>query len=520
MTERDPSTLSWDEAWPEPCAESALLAASGRDDAADDGHPRLVWHEAAPGGDLAQLVASFEREGISELSDYDLVELAAAAGRLASWAHHVAASAAGELARRPVMDTATPSEFSASLTPARLAGEELAMRLGVSSRAGERLVREGTSFAAHLHATGQALRTGRIDATKARAIVDGLDGVPVELALGVQDMVLPRAPQRTPRQLAADVRAALVELDPPEAVARREAAQSRRHVTKPVPLGDGMAGLWLRTGAVEATALYASIDEAARRARARGDSRTLDQLRADLLVERGLYPVRCGAQQTDGTGPEGAQVELPRTPGGSLCPTTTRIDVRVLVPLSTLLGTRDEAALLEGYGPIDPELARCLARAGTWRRLVTDPASGAVLDVGRTRYAPPAEIAEHVRSRDLECVRPTCETSAWRSELDHVVPFADGGPTAVSNLAPLSKGCHQLKTHGGFSLAREGDGALRWSTPTGHSFVHRPPPALRALDAENPVHRAREDLEHLARAPARPVARSHAEPEGDEPPPF
>src|SRR5690606_29165016 len=71
MTERDPSTLSWDEAWPEPCAESALLAASGRDDAADDGHPRLVWHEAAPGGDLAQLVASFEREGISELSDYD-----------------------------------------------------------------------------------------------------------------------------------------------------------------------------------------------------------------------------------------------------------------------------------------------------------------------------------------------------------------------------------------------------------------------------------------------------------------
>ena len=35
-----------------------------------------------------------------------------------------------------------------------------------------------------------------------------------------------------------------------------------------------------------------------------------------------------------------------------------------------------------------------LAAGGTWRRLVTDPASGTVVDVGRARYRPPAGLAD------------------------------------------------------------------------------------------------------------------------------
>src|SRR5690606_22211805 len=219
-------------------------------------------------------------------------------------------------------------------------------------------------------------------------------------------------------------------------------------------------------GAIEATALYESIDRAARHARIRGDGRSLDQLRADLLVERGLHGGTCTTPTTPGYAPGSSlgldtgavtptSVGTPRrtasgttrasagasaeaAPRGSRCPDAVRVDIRVLVPLSTLLGTRDEAALLVGHGPIDPELARSLARGGTWRRLVTDPQSGTVLDVGRTRYAPPADLAELVRFRDLECVRPGCSTSAWHSELDHVKPFdqeparrgpARGGPS-------------------------------------------------------------------------------------------
>lgn len=519
---------SWDplsEGWREPSPESTLLSASG-EPASAGGHVPLVWHGAAPGGDLAQLVESFQSLGLDEFEDFELVELAAAASRLASWAHHMAASAASELASRPSMEVSSPAEFSASLTPPRLAGEELAMRLGTSPRAGARLVREGILFSAHLSATGDALRTGLIDPLKARAIVDGLERVPLELALAVQEAVLPRAPQRTARQLAADVRATIVELDPVEAVARREAAMLGRHVSRPVPLADGMAGLWLRTGAVEASALYEAVDRAARKARFAGDGRTLDQLRADLLVERALHRgMLAGAGASNGE-PIGSGLAPHCAPGHE----AVRVDVRVLVPLSTLLGTREEAGLLVGHGPIDPELARSLARGGTWRRLVTDPLSGSVLDVGRTRYSPPAELAEHVRFRDLECVRPGCETSAWKAELDHVVPFdhrgGRGGPSAAANLAPLSKGCHQIKTHGGFHLERSSPSSYRWRTPTGHVYDVPVRPSLRALSRQDPIHRAREELEALAgprtgRARAQGASRSPSSARGSTgPPPF
>ena len=42
--------------------------------------------------------------------------------------------------------------------------------------------------------------------------------------------------------------------------------------------------------------------------------------------------------------------------------------------------------------------AWALAAGGTWRRLITDPVSGTVMNVGRTRYRPPAGLADLVRA--------------------------------------------------------------------------------------------------------------------------
>src|SRR5699024_10638850 len=91
-----------------------------------------------------------------------------------------------------------------------------------------------------------------------------------------------------------------------------------------------------------------------------------------------------------------------------------------------------EVAELDGYGPITPDVARALAHAGrTWQRLVTDPLCGALLDVGRTRSRPPAAIADFVRLRDGTCVRPGCSAPARTCQLDHTVPWHQGGITAV-----------------------------------------------------------------------------------------
>ena len=478
----------------------------------EPGTPAAAWHTALPGPELTAHLAAMmgAEEGLTRISDFDLVELVAAAQRIGSWAHYVAAAAAGELAEREAMTPVTREDFSGTLSSERITGEELAMRLGCSARSAQRLAHEGRDYTTHLYPTGEALREGRIDAAKARAIGTGLEDVMWQRALAVQEAVLPSAPSRTPRQLAADVRRALVELDPAEAVALRERAESTRYLSRPKPLPDGMVGLWLRTTALDAHALYESIDASARRARRAGDQRTLDQLRADLLVEHSLHSPECTGGDT------GASSRTKRLAAPGSCSTAIRVDLRVLVPLSTLIGTDDAPAELEGYGLIDPEVARAWARGGTWRRLVTDPYSGTVLDVGRTRYTPPADLAEHVRFRDLECARPGCATSAWHSELDHLRAFGtnasvDGGPTAAHNLAPLSKGCHQIKTHAGFQVLRVRNGAYRWTTPTGHTYEHTTPAPARGPVRGGPGFRLKHELEENSPprpAPTRPPSAS------------
>ncbi|MDQ2882815.1 MAG: 13E12 repeat family protein [Actinomycetota bacterium] len=80
----------------------------------------------------------------------------------------------------------------------------------------------------------------------------------------------------------------------------------------------------------------------------------------------------------------------------------------VIVPITMLLGLDDQPGELVGYGPIPAELARQIAADDTWRRLLCDPVSGALLDHGRATYTPPAGLAEFVRARDVYCRNPIC----------------------------------------------------------------------------------------------------------------
>ena len=133
---------------------------------------------------------------------------------------------------------------------------------------------------------------------------------------------------------------------------------------------------------------------------------------------------------------------------------------------------RCEAVLTMGgrSAPIPGVAARALAVGGTWRRLVTDPLSGAVLDIGRRRYRPPAALADLVRARDRACTHPGCEVSARRCDLDHIRPWAAGGTTSLTNLTSLCQAHHRLKHTPGWSLSRADDGSLVWRTPSGARY--------------------------------------------------
>jgi hypothetical protein len=158
-------------------------------------------------------------------------------------------------------------------------------------------------------------------------------------------------------------------------------------------------------------------------------------------------------------------------------------EVRITVRASTLLGLDDQPADLEGHGPIDAVRARALAAGGVWRRVVTDPMTDRVLDVGRERYRPPAALDELVRTRDGTCVFPGCTVPACGCELDHTVayrprPGADPdepvGRTDADNLGPVCHRHHRLKTDGGFRLRQVAPGLFEWITPAGHRYLTSP----------------------------------------------
>ena len=108
--------------------------------------------------------------------------------------------------------------------------------------------------------------------------------------------------------------------------------------------------------------------------------------------------------------------------------------MQIVVGLDTLTGAGDLPAELVGYGPIPSDLAREAAADAVWKRLVTDPISGALLDHGRRVYRPPAALDDFVKARDLTCRFPTCNRRAIDSDLDHLQPWADGGTTDPANL--------------------------------------------------------------------------------------
>ena len=126
--------------------------------------------------------------------------------------------------------------------------------------------------------------------------------------------------------------------------------------------------------------------------------------------------------------------------------------------------------------------AWALAAGGTWRRLVTDPASGTVVDVGRARYRPPAGLADLVRARDRACVFPTCQTPAERCDIDHLTAWSQGGTTSLDNLVVLCEAHHRLKHTPGWALTRDqASGTLSWHTPDKTVYQRHPDGTITRL---------------------------------------
>ena len=180
------------------------------------------------------------------------------------------------------------------------------------------------------------------------------------------------------------------------------------------------------------------------------DGRSMDMRRADALAAIAAMALAV----------ESSEVTPHRRP----------ISINVTVDLPTLLGLAENPGELAGYGAIPASLARELAADGKWRRFITDPYSGALLDYGRESYQPPQELVDFLIARDRTCRFPGCRRAAWASDLDHAESWDEGGATSAENLGALCRRHHRMKTHGGWKLESFSDGSCEWTSPVGKKY--------------------------------------------------
>ncbi len=425
------------------------------------------------------VLAALAELDVRQLDPAARVDLLVALERQAAWlaaltqpvmaaiGHHAESVAARERA---------PGESADVGLRAAHAEIEAALRLS-ESIAGMRLV-TARALCGPLGAVLEALSAGTISIWHANAIVDSTVQLSDEKAAAVADKVLPKAGGQTVAQLRRCLRKAVIAADPQAAADRAEKAKADRCLDW-WATSDGMATLRLNAPVTDVMAVYAAADELARRlakghpvgspgwqpiAARRADA--LVVLAAGVLAAGDLRPGRSGADLPANMAELVEQVR-----------SRLRVDVQVTMDLPTALGLADNPAELAGYGPLPAPLARALAVDGKWRRLSYEPQSGALLDLGRSRYTPSAELARLIRARDMTCNWPGCNRPAHRCEIDHGQPFRphedDGGRTDRVNLGPFCGYHHDVKHRAGWLLRRDPQtGQATWISPTGHRYAN------------------------------------------------
>jgi hypothetical protein len=315
-----------------------------------------------------------------------------------------------------------------------------------------------------------AMRTGLLTMEQSRIVVDVLGGVDDEIALSVWLRLHHRLEQDArigavlpPARTAELLRRWLLELDQAGAIDRRKQAEDAGADVDLWKRDDGLVDIAIRavTGP-NAQAVGQRIREHAEPIGS-GDNRPVGMRYRDAAID--LLLGRTTLPFTPDAAAAAAELGIDLSPcgrtgcgcgQGSSVP--CGVEVHVLVPISSALGTSDAPAELVGHGPIDADLLeQLLFSAPILTRVWVDPDSGVPVAVDDRTWTPPRHDPEALRAvlldiasgdppRDLVPIHPDDHPP------DHGDPPIDGGragpaPADGLVLAAAALGRSELVTH-------------------------------------------------------------------------
>ncbi|HWC23237.1 MAG TPA: DUF222 domain-containing protein [Flexivirga sp.] len=347
-------------------------------------------------------------------------------------------------------------------TTARKVGSDVALARRSSPHLGSRLLGLAHAVVEEMPCTFRALTAGVITERDATDLVAATAYLSRDDRARVDAAIADDLGTVSHRRLVAAAQAAAYQADPEAATARRAKAESERRVSlRPAP--DCMAYLTALLPVKDGVACYAALNAAAK---AHGDQ-PRGQVMADTLVERV-------------TG---------RTPA-----TGADVQVNLLMPIDSLTG--DAPAHVPDYGPIPGDLAREWVRSDgahdnanddapddataestgnahvQVRRVFTYPGTGDIVGMDSRARTYPGLLAHLIKLRDQTCRTPFCDAPI--AHIDHIRPYAEGGPTSERNGEGFCARCNYVKEHPDVSVS--GD-ATETRTATGGFVATSRPPA-------------------------------------------
>jgi hypothetical protein len=268
-----------------------------------------------------------------------------------------------------------------------------------------------------------------------------------------------RWPSMTQRRLAGQIDKIVAKVDA-DAVRRRKERRTEREIWF-ADLDGGLSEIHGSLLSPDAHALEKRLNALSTTV-CEHDPRNREQRRADALgtLAAGADRLGCRCGRSDCTAGKQAAA--------------TAVVIHVIADQATIEGRGlTPASEMGANGLIGPELVAELAASA---RLV--PLVHPIDAAPEPGYAPSKALADFVRCRDMTCRWPGCDRPASDCDLDHTIPYAQGGPTHASNLKCYCRTHHLVKTFWGWRDQQLPDGTLILTSPSGHTSVTTPGSAL------------------------------------------
>jgi Domain of unknown function (DUF222) len=474
---------------------------------------------------LAELTGQALEAGVDRLTDDELVGVMRAARRLASWQSRVELAAAEELAARRQAE-----KRDAGPDPAERTSAELAAAMTLTSRSADRLL-DLANGVARLEDVAMALERGEIDLAKAAVFVDELSVLPWLSASVIAGRNLLAAPGLTTGQLRSILRRAVLAADPDGGRRRQREARKDTRVEAWAELSGNSALTGRELPAARTLLADRHISALAKALQAAGVAGTLDEVRAEvflaLLTGQSPESLLAAAEASRKTAARPGQSGRSAESGPdrrAIWPDGPMGTVHLTMPLSAWLGFTGAPGDVAGHGPVDTWTARDLAavmatQSGTSYCLsVTTPQGHPIGHACTTRPPPgppplgpappgvpeglagwlaglkvewlergtcshsrqtkaykPGKALDHlIKIRNATCTAPGCRRAAQRCDIDHVVPFHEGGRTCECNCHPLCRRHHRCKGSAGWHVDMPEPGVVTWRLPHGRGYQTSP----------------------------------------------